>query len=407
MVAVSCINRRITWVVFLFGAAISLFFITGAQAKTPENTFVVVGTGDVIKEDLNAARDQAISNSLVTAIGLSVAELLPLESLVTHHEELNEILYRHIRKFILDYKVLTESMTGNVYRVMVQATVSSNNIKKELSKAGIIHGKKTLPSILFLIAEQSLRDVLPRYWWGKGMTFVKPPSELAMAEALREKGFMIIEHGPPVQNLAFSTVKDSPDLNNPEAVELGSKLNSDVVVVGRAIATSAPNTMGEDIKSFKGMITARALRTKTGKEIASVTRTAVTANVDEVIGSRDALSGAGSLLAEDLASELVAAWQREDLETVTVEILLNGTHNLANFVMFRRMLTQIDGVESIQVKELKTDNAMIHVNYKGKSQELANALMLNPFETFGINIYEVSQERLKIELIPNKPAAVR
>jgi hypothetical protein len=403
MAAVSRMTRRITFSIFLLVAFTSLFFTAVAQAKTPKDTFIVFGTGLVQKENLSAARQEAISNSLVTAVGLTMAELLPVESLVAHHEALNEILYGHTRKFIRDYKVLTESMTENVYRVMVQATVSGKSIKTELSRAGIMHGKKTMPSILFFIAEQSLRDVSPRYWWGRGMTFVKPPSELAMAEALREKGFQIIEHGPRVQNIAFGTVEDTPDLNNPEAIELGVNLNADVVVLGRAIASSAPNTMGGDIKSFKGMITAWALRTKTGKEITSVTRTALTANVDEIAGSRDALSGAGSLLAEDLASQIIAAWQREDLELTTVEILLHGTRNFVNFVSFRRMLSNINGVESIQVKELKTDNATINVNYKGKSKELADALMLNPFETFGINIYEVSQEHLKIELIPNKP----
>jgi hypothetical protein len=403
MAAAPCMIRSVTRALFLIVAVTSWCFTSGAQAKTPKDTFIVVGTGLVHKENLSTARQEAISNSLVTAVGLTVAELLPVESLVAHHEAINEILYGDTKKFIRDYKVLTESMTENVYRVMVQATVSGKTIKRELSKAGIIHGKKTMPSIIFFIAEQSLRDVSPRYWWGRGMTFVKPSSELAMAEALREKGFQIIEHGPRVQNLAFGIVKDSPDPNNIEAVELGTNLDADVVVVGRAIASSAPNIMGEDIKSFKGMITARVFRSKTGEEITSVTRTAVTANVDETVGSRDALSGAGSLLAEDLADQIIAAWQREALDTTAVEILLSGTRNFVNFVSFRRMLSKIDGVESLQVKELKTDTATINVNYKGNSKELADALMLNPFETFGINIYEVSQELLKIELIPNKP----
>jgi hypothetical protein len=239
------------------------------------------------------------------------------------------------------------------------------------------------------------------------MTFVKPYSELAMTEALREKGFQIIEHGPRVQQLATSVVENTPDLNNQEVVELASRLNADVVVVGRATASSAPNVMGGDIKSFKGTIIARVLRTTTGEEITVTSRTAVTANVDEIAGSRDALSGAGSLLAEELAKQVTEAWQREAKEAFKVRVFLDGTRNLANFVMFRRMLTNITGVEGIQVKELKADNAIIDVEYKGKSKELADAMMLHAFETFGINIYEVTAEHLKIELTPHKPAAKR
>jgi hypothetical protein len=52
------------------------------------------------------------------------------------------------------------------------------------------------------------------------------------------------------------------------------------------------------------------------------------------------------------------------------------------------------------VKELKADEAALSVSYKGKPRELADALMLNAFETFSINIQEVMPDRLKIQLIP-------
>jgi hypothetical protein len=399
-------RKRFRCAYFSLVAAVFLLFPVETPAKDSTDTYVVIGAGRIHKENISAARNHAIANSLVSAVGRKAAELLPVEALMTHHETLNEILYGQTSKFVQDYKVLTESSSENNYLVIVQATVRSANIKRELSNAGIIVGKKAMPSILFFIAEQKLTDITPRYWWGKGMTFVKPSSEQSMTEALREKGFQIIEHGPRVQRLAYGIVENSPDLNNQEAVDLGSRLNADVIVMGRAIASSAPNVMGGDIKSFKGMITARVLRATTGEEIAAVSRTAVTANVDEVDGSRDALSGAGSLLAEDLAQQIIAAWQKEAKEAFTVKIYLDGTRNLANFVMFRRMLTKLSNVEGIQVKELKSDNATIEVEYKGKSKELADAMMLHAFETFGINIYEVTPEHLKVELTPNKPPSI-
>lgn len=407
MISVSAMRKRLICGSFFLAAAIYLFFPVEAPAKDSTDTYVVIGSGLIYRENISAARNRAIANSLVSAVGRKAAELLTVESLMTHHETLNEILYGQTSKFVQDYKVLTESASEKNYRVIVQATVLSANIKRELSSAGIIVGKKAMPSILFFIAEQKLTDISPRFWWGKGMTFVKPSSERSMTEALREKGFQIIEHGPRVQRLAYSVVDNSPDLNNQEAVDLGSQLNADVVVMGRAIASSAPNVMGGDIKSFKGMITARVLRTTTGEEITAVSRTAVTANVDEIAGSRDALSGAGSLMAEDLAQRIIAAWQREAKEAFTVKIYLDGTRNLVNFVMFRRMLTKISNVEGIQVKELKTDNATIEVEYKGKSKELADAMMLHAFETFGINIYEITAEHLKVELTPNKPSTIQ
>jgi hypothetical protein len=265
----------------------------------------------------------------------------------------------------------------------------------------------TMPRVLFLIAEQDLESPMPQYWWGRGMPFIKPTSEMAIADAMREEGFRVIEHGPRVQDVADKTLRDSPELTREEVVNFGNVMNADVVVLGRATAEETANVMGSGVRSFKGTINVQAYRTKTGQEIASLTKSAVTANVDGIAGSRDALRGAGSVTGEELTQIIADAWQREALEADKIEIQLSGTRNLANFVMFRRMLNTISGVEGVQVKEIQTDNAVLNVDYKGKPKELADALMVNAFDTFGINIYEISQEGLKIQLIANAPSAAR
>ncbi|MBT8357065.1 MAG: hypothetical protein KJO61_04765, partial [Deltaproteobacteria bacterium] len=170
-------------------------------------------------------------------------------------------------------------------------------------------------------------------------------------------------------------------------------------ITGSSIANNLSNTMGTDMKSFKGLTEVRAFFVKTGKPIGSASRTAVTANVNEIAGGRDALSGAGTLAGEEIARQIVSAWLKKDDETEKFEILLKGAGNLANFVMFRRMLSTIEGVKFVQVKALKSDKATISVDFIGTTQELAAALMLKAFESFGINIYDVSDNQLKIELI--------
>jgi len=389
--------------------AVLMFFLSAlaSEAKTPSDTVVVVGTAVVYKDNITAARQRAISNSLVSAVSLAAADLLSVEALIDHYEKLNQILYDQTGKYIQDYKVLTESAFGKNYRVMVQATVSSSVVKNQLTTAGIIQAQKSMPRVLFFIAEQDLKDPAPRYWWGQDMPYTKPAAEMAIAETMREQGFRIVEHGPRVQNMAIRSINDTPEITSEDAINFGKALNADVVVIGKALADSATNTMGSGIRSFKGLINARAFRTKTGDQISVVARNAVTANVDDVAGSRDALRGAGSLTGEQLALEIAAAWQKEGLEADKIEIQLSGTRNLANFVMFRRMLNTVEGVQGVQVKELKADNAVLNVDYKGKPKELADALMLHAFETFGINIYEVAEDGLRIQLLSHKSSAAK
>lgn len=396
------IIKRVLIAVFFLSAVIIASGADQVKAQTAEDTFIVMGTGIIKKEDVSAARQGAIKNSLVTAVGLKAADLANLDSMVRNFEALNGILRGRIDKLIRDYKVLAETRSDGIYRVMVQVTVSSGRIKNKLAAAGIMQAKKAMPRILFFVAEQSLEDGSPRYWWGKGMPFIKTASEKAIAEVMKEKGFKIMDHGPRVQNMAIRVIDDKPDVSDRSAIDFAAKLNAEIIVIGKSIANNLANTMGADMKSFRGLITVRAFRVKTGKQIAIASKTAVTANVDEFAGARDALSGAGTLIGEDLSRQIASVWHKKDKQAENFEILLKGAGNLANFVMFRRMLSNIPGVEFVQVKELKSDKARISVDFHGKARELADALMLKAFESFGINIYDVSDNQLKIELIPGR-----
>jgi len=401
------IVKKVFITVFFVVAVMVLSDIDTADAQQAKDTFIVMGTGNVKKENVSAARQEAIKDCLVTAVGLKATDLMNIDSMVQNFETLNEALYTNIDKFIRGYKVLTEARSESTYRVMVQVTVSSKMVKRKLSAAGIMQGKMVMPKILFFIAEQSLEDGSPKFWWGRGMPFVNTASEKAIVEVMKEKGFKIIKHGPRIQNMAFRVIAGMPDLKDQEAIDFAAKMNADVIITGSSIANNLSNTMGADMKSFKGLTAVRALLVKTGKLIGSTSRTAVTANVNEIIGGRDALSGAGTLAGEEIARQVVSAWLKKDDDTEKFEILLKGAGNLANFVMFRRMLSTIEGVKFVQVKELKSDRATINVDFNGKTKELAAALMLKAFESFGINIYEVSDSQLKIELIGSQSHLVQ
>jgi hypothetical protein len=386
---------------FFFSVLLSLAGSVQAKNRVPSTkTVVVIGKATIHEDDSANAREKAISNSLVSAMESTVVELLPLESLVQNFQILNEVLYGKTRKFIQGYKVLAEFPSDNYYRVMVEATVSISSLKKLMSRAGILLGTKPMPRILLLISEQYFEDLLPKYWWEKDSAFIKAFSVSSLSKILTTKGFPVIKHKAMARNVRIESVYDKPDLTNQEAINLGTRFNANVVIVGKAVTYIAPNLMGENIRSFKGIVSARAIRTYTGAEIASTMQTAVTTNTDETVGNRDALSSAGTLAGEELATQIAAAWQKEEKQTNMVEIMVEGTGNLANFIKFRRIINNMPGVEGVQIKEMKSDQATIIVDYQGSAKEFADDLMLKTIESIGINIYEVSQNRLRIELIP-------
>jgi acetolactate synthase small subunit len=126
----------------------------------------------------------------------------------------------------------------------------------------------------------------------------------------------------------------------------------------------------------------------------------VTANIDKTAGGREALENAATMAGTDLSLQITAAWQPYKAQTAMVEIVVQGTGYLANFVKFRKMVKNMPGVDDIQLKEILPNQAVMIVDYQGSARSLADALILNPYDAFGINIFEVSDKTIKLELIP-------
>ena len=402
MLGITSKRKRIGAAVGVLVLTLSLSVAAYAQQRVQDKTFVVIGSSRLQGTNIQAARDRAISESLVTAVALMTEEVLKLDSLVENFPEVNSVIFGNTDAFVQEYKVLTETEAGKFYRVMVKVTVAGKKIAKELSTAGILRAKIDLPSVLFFISEQNLQDDSPRYWWGKQMGGFESISESTMADILRARGFPIVEHrGIGVGKLAELGSAVKPELSDEEAINLGTRLQAEAVILGTAVASPTASVMGDDLKSFKVVLNARVLGTETGDELANIARTSVTANVDDAAGGREALKMAGTLAGDDLAIQLAAAWRKMAEKPSRLEIFVEGTGNLANFVKFRRALSGIPGVEGIRVKEIKPNETTLIADYKGKAEQLASALMLQNFENFGVNIYEISKQNLKVALVSN------
>lgn len=372
--------------------------VPSARSADSDNTVEVIGTAAVRSENVPAARRQAIADSMVASVELVAGKIVPLDARVRNFKTLNQVLYSHTDEFVQDYKVLAELKSGNRYRVLVQATVRADKIRKELERIGVVIGLKSIPRILFLIAEQNIDDLSPRCRWTSAADDTSLSSENAMAEIMRQKGLIIIDPEALVQQ-----GEKMPEITVPvddrTALMLGLKLQADVVVAGSARVIRSANTMGVYNRAFRGVVTARALRTLTGAETAKTTRAVVSAGFDAAAAGREALAKAGTLAGHDLAAQIISLWKKEQSASADLEIVVGGTRNLADFVTFRRTVSDIAGVASILVKEIKPDEAVIGIDFDGDAHMLAEAMMLKTYDSFGINIYDISDNRIMLELV--------
>jgi len=390
-------NRSKTLIISLVCLCVGLLFANSSAAKSKDTIKVVevTASGAIAGNKIDSARQQAISGGLVSAVALACVDLLPMDAQVEYFEMLNQVLYDQVDEFIQDYKVLTEFVADRQYRVAMRVTVRLDKVEDQLSNAGMLLTQEAMPRILIFMAEQKLEEDTPTYWWGEKLVFVVPSSEVAMANVLRGKGFTIVPRGNLVEPLNHEL-----DLSIEEAITIGRHLTADIVVVGVSKEEKSSNTMGGTIKSYKGSVAVRAYRTDTGGAVATVSRAAVAAGEQAAQAGKEALSNAGALTAEELSKQIIAERQMAASTVPSVEIVIIGTGELKNFVKFRKMLGTISGVSGINIKEIKPNESTITVDYNDTGDTLAEELMLKTYDSFGIDIYEVSPERLGIELIP-------
>lgn len=382
------------WIAILVGLLSVSGIARASDAPSSLKTIIVLGSGT--NKDVATARQQAIASALVSAVAQVSIDMMPPEALTKAFASIDQTLFSHADAFVRDYQILAESGTGIQYRVLVQATVATDVLQAQLSTEGVTTDRN-LPKLvlLYVQAPEPAAD----------QSAIRPPavsSDSALMETMtqefRKKGFTIIDATAALQ---APNPTDQVPGSDPWAVSLGQQLQADVVVLVKGSVAPTQNIMGGDIRSFKGEVSARALRTDTSQQIAEASQSSVTANQDATIGGQLALSQAGAQVAQSLAGTLPDSWKSQQAVPTTIEIQVIGKNYLVSMVKFRKALAEMPGIKNVQTRQLNPDEGVLVADYQKDGKALASDLMLKTFDGFGINIQEATDTVLKIELIPN------
>ncbi len=392
-------NAVILNIFFLF-CTLFLIFVQPCLANTSGDQNVVLVMGDSrIYTDVLAARSAAVSQCLLSAVEETAIELIPFAGLTENFESISDLISGRRDKFISDYKVLKEVNTEKNYRVLVQVTVSSHKLEEALAHAGILVSPENLPKILFLIAEQRADDISLQYWWRQEKSFFQTDAAVSsMKKIFTEKRFSVIND----EMIPFGLLGDlnlNAELTDAQAIEIGKRVNADLVIVGNAVASEMSNRMGDNIMTFKATVKARGLLTGSGEQIAQAVNSDTNVNRDIAAGSNQALTDAGFQTGIALTSQILPKWHERMEKAGEIIFTISGTDILPYLVVFRNELKSIEEIDSQQTLEMTPDEAILMIKYDGTAQNLADTLLMKAFDSFSINIYESSENTLHIELV--------
>ncbi|SMD01950.1 hypothetical protein SAMN02746065_12153 [Desulfocicer vacuolatum DSM 3385] len=388
-------------------AATGLFFLltcfchTAALAR--ENpTVISLGKHAISGDNISKAKKRAIADAMDAAVSQAILAMIPPPEISSSLPLLANVLTGSAQDHIVTYKVLGEIKKGKQYIVAVESTLNGATLNALFSRYQTEKTGKNLPRILIFMSEQVPGEILPRYWWGNNPLPFQSLAQDAFKKVLAGKNYMSMAQPPSEQvrslGITFNFIHDAD-----AALGMAAQLNADVMIMAKAMAREASNVMGEE-KAYKSTVALEAFQVSSGKRLTSFTTDAVVKSDFSQTGIEDSLTQSGTLAAETLLSRLDAAWSGKALGPQTIETRIEGDDYLSSFIMLRKILNTMSGIKDIQTKELSSDNAVVDIIYQGNGRKLADALMVQTFDSFNLSLSNVTDRSLTIRFIPQDGA---
>jgi hypothetical protein len=154
-------------ILFILLPALLLGFSTDITAQNDAMVVQSIGTGIIRGKDIAAAREEAVSNAMVTSVQRAMTDLIPMETFISNFKKLDESIFANIGDYILEYKVLAEHSSGKSYRIMVETTLFSEKIRQILSSLETVSEETELPNVLFFLAETEYRGYFAVFLVGR------------------------------------------------------------------------------------------------------------------------------------------------------------------------------------------------------------------------------------------------
>jgi hypothetical protein len=95
------------------------------------------GEAEIQGQDLSLARGEALEDALQKAFENALVEILPLDLSLTGRQDILDQLSTRLRRYLLQYRVLSELPALQVFFVNVEATFSVPLIREDLASLGV------------------------------------------------------------------------------------------------------------------------------------------------------------------------------------------------------------------------------------------------------------------------------
>ena len=375
---------------------VSLVFLSLSIATEKATQVTVEGQAVIFNKDKVTARDKAIDDALRKAVESSVGTMISAETKVQNYQVLSDKIYTQAKGYIKKYSVLTEKVEEGIITVKIQALVKKTFLEKDVMAIQGLIARKGKPRLLVMLAEQNVGQGGYSYWWGSGGSGDIRIAENTLIGFFRDKGFTFVDY----QVLgAQKKIGKQTNVSNKDVMDLASKTEAEVVLIGKASARDAGSVMGTSMHSGQANISVRALNTDNGEIIATASSHGSSVHVDPTTAGTNALKVTTEKLSAKLMKKILAQWQKDTSGFANIRFKVSGLKNYKQLADLKMILQhQVRGVRGVHERRMSGKTAVLDLELSSTTQAFAAELSGKKIPKFSIEISKVLPNQVDIEL---------
>jgi len=367
-----------------------LVFVAGLVSPNTfgqRTTLESEGVAAIVQGNLDISRDKAIEDALRNAVEQATGSLIENQTLVENYQLLSDKIYSQSRGYVQSYEVLDEKTKDGLYRVTIQATVASGDLKNDLHALNILMRQVRKPRVMVLFEENLSEDV------DSGRL-----AEDAISKVLLERGFKLVDADTVRRNLGQASVRGLLAGDQRIAEVIGDKFGAEMLLIGTAQAVSNQVTIGDiQINSNQAVISAKLVRADTGEVKVSETRQAAKPHVNSLTGKQMAINEAGEALANGMIDKMIQVFQDQVYNVANVNLTIHGLQGYAQLQEVIQLISHnARGIQEIYQRNYTMGTAELEVELTGSAQSLAGDLTTRTFGNYRFDIKESTPNQLQV-----------
>lgn len=181
----------------------------------------VLGSATVSKNNMARSKQAAVKDALNTAVGMVVLEMLTEETAASRFQLINKHILAHPDRYIQNYRVLTDSVAGDVIRALVQVDVSVYRLNQDLLSSAVVDTDTKVPQTRFMVVVEGTGGHIASFVRLRTkITSLSGVKELSMKEMSADQAIMSVNYQGNTRSLADALLMETFTGFNIDIVEV-------------------------------------------------------------------------------------------------------------------------------------------------------------------------------------------